>query len=359
MKQLRFYRIMLIILAFNFFLVGFSTFEGVEAIKIYVDDEIGVDSNNPFEDYVDIKVAIDTASEGDVIHVFDGIYVLEDSLVINKSIKIIGESRNNTILTINTENDISKNCIVQIDSDNVEISNLTVRPDVDLQYRVDGIRNYNDNTKITNNRILNCVLGVYLKNASNCIIHDNVFENNTIGYSSFVNTSRNEIVNNFFSYNLNNGISLFYENNSIFSDNYFFNNKNIGLNLIQSNENLIRNNTFENNSMAGFRLSKGINNRIENNTFKNNSDYGLYITSSDKNTFISNKIWSHSVGINMSKDSFENIINKNDFRGNNADIIGYENLKEDNGNENDVPGFSLYLIVLTILLLMYFSRFSH
>ena len=87
---------------------GFNQIENTKAVEttFYVDDD-------GFEDYVNIQYAIDNASIGDTVYVYHGYY--KENLVINKSIKLIGEGKGNT--TIDGYNDIvisiiSNTCIV-------------------------------------------------------------------------------------------------------------------------------------------------------------------------------------------------------------------------------------------------------
>jgi pectin methylesterase-like acyl-CoA thioesterase len=59
------------------------------AATIYVDDDGGAD-------YVTIQEAINNASAGDTVYVYEGHYY--ENIVVNKSISLTGEDRDNTII---------------------------------------------------------------------------------------------------------------------------------------------------------------------------------------------------------------------------------------------------------------------
>ncbi len=304
----------------------------LQAKTIYVDDIAGADENNPYEDYTNLIDAVNNASNNDTIYVYSGTYTIADSLVLDKTIFLKGENKNNTFITIDAQEDITKNCIIQIDSDNIEISNFTICPSESLLFRTDGIRVFSDNTIIKNNEVYNTILGIYLKNASNTAIQNNLLKENTLGVSSYINTDKNKIQNNTFLQNYDGGLSFFYENNSVFTGNIFLRNSHFSLNLIQSEYNKIEGNIFSENTQGAIRLSKSSNNIVDNNDILNNSDYGIFLLSSNKNNITKNKIYNHHIGINISEDSSLNIIEENEFYGNQLNT----NPKGDEKKNNDL-----------------------
>ncbi|HEC94349.1 MAG TPA: hypothetical protein ENI45_00095 [Thermoplasmatales archaeon] len=66
--------------------------EGVHRIW-YVDDEPGGD---PPEDYTSIQDAINNASPGDIIYVYNGTY--RENIIIDRSIELLGESKSGTVI---------------------------------------------------------------------------------------------------------------------------------------------------------------------------------------------------------------------------------------------------------------------
>lgn len=93
----------------------------VKAKTIYVDDVEGDGFLNPAENFTSIEDAINYSSSGDLIYVLEGTYVVKDSIVINKSVTLAGAGVNKTLLLIQSTEDISRDCVVEILASNVTI----------------------------------------------------------------------------------------------------------------------------------------------------------------------------------------------------------------------------------------------
>ena len=86
---------------------------------IYVDDDGGAD-------YTNIQDAIDAASDGDTIFVYQGIY--HEQIVINKEISVVGEDRDITIIDcFEMKDEINNSAVVSIISDNVVFSDFSIQ----------------------------------------------------------------------------------------------------------------------------------------------------------------------------------------------------------------------------------------
>ena len=70
--------------------------------------------------YTKIQDAVDNASNGDTVFVFKGIY--KEHINVTKTLNLIGENRNNTII-----NGSNKGTIVNISANWVNISNFNIR----------------------------------------------------------------------------------------------------------------------------------------------------------------------------------------------------------------------------------------
>ncbi|MCJ7571095.1 MAG: right-handed parallel beta-helix repeat-containing protein [Candidatus Thermoplasmatota archaeon] len=218
-----------------------------ENVKIiYVDD-------NGTKDYVNIQEALDIANDSYTIYVYNGTY--DGYFSINKSIKLIGENKENTIIT--GSQTTNKKYLIQITADNVTISNFTItnstippeilingsiNPKILYEYGI-GISIESNNNQIINNKIL-CnqgyaiklnnsqntnisknrimlqqTLGIFLKNSNNNVINNNTIKENERGIQ-IQNTSNNNkiILNNFIDnsyYNVyDNGTNIWYDNTS-------------------------------------------------------------------------------------------------------------------------------------------------
>ena len=139
---------------------------------IYVDDEGGAD-------YIKIQDAINNASNGDTIFVFNGKYN-EENLTINKSINLIGENKYFTII-----DGCRGNNTVNIISENVILSGFTVTNSSNKNWFLAGIRLTGSKNKIYGNIIKNNQLGIFGKAVTNIYIYDNIFYNDGIIFSLY------------------------------------------------------------------------------------------------------------------------------------------------------------------------------
>ena len=165
--------------------------------------------------YQTIQDAINHASNGDTILVSQGIY--PENVVVNKSVSIIGENPNTTIVDGN-----GLESAFYVNVDNVSIRNFT------LQHGYSG---------------------VWLFNSNNCTINTNNMKTNTYG------------------------IKLYHSCNSIISNNNVNNNEWFGISLYYSENCTLRNNSLaENNfnfAVDGDTLSDFICNIDTSNTVDN------------------------------------------------------------------------------------------
>jgi len=146
--------------------------------------------------YTKIQDAIDDAVDGDTVFVYNGTYV--ENVVVNKSISLIGENRNITIIDGNKGGDV-----IEINADYVTISRLTIQnssgwPDSGIRIE----KNYNYTTISENNIIYNND-GIWINDGSsfNNISDNNIYFNYEDGvsiwlYSKGVIVRGNNISNN-------------------------------------------------------------------------------------------------------------------------------------------------------------------
>jgi parallel beta-helix repeat protein len=216
--------------------------------------------------YPSIQSAIDKASEGDTVLVYEGIY--HESLLINKSINLIGESNNSVIIEFN-ENNTDQKYVIKINADNCTISGFKIAC-ASNSLDIIGIDIYSSNNNISNNNIQNSKYGIYIyQHSKNNIISYNLISNNNYGvYASF--SSNNKIFSNNISSNTGYGIYLHSasDNNTIF-DNMISDN-NYGVRIKGSHINKISGNLFVNNQ-AGMWFCCGARDNIASyNVFKTN-----------------------------------------------------------------------------------------
>lgn len=201
------------------------------------------------KEYSTIKDALDNASDGDYIHVYNGTY--DGYFTINKSVTILGEGKNNTI--IDGGNYLpNSTSLIKIKADNVILQGFNIQNSkrdillfiedapfpfdyydygIGLEITSDNnqifenkiqrsagyalLLNKSNNNIISNNEITNNEdLSIYLKNSSDNTIYKNNISNNLRGIVFHINSTDNLLYQNNF---INNSIyHAFDESNNIF-----------------------------------------------------------------------------------------------------------------------------------------------
>lgn len=180
------------------------------------------------DDYEIIQEAINNARKGDTIYIKNGTYY--ENLIIEQSIKLIGEDKNTTII-----DGFQNQSVIKILSDNVFINDLTIK----------NSSKSNENSAIEIYSKENYIVRNIIKNNLNGI---NTIEgnNNTIMYNSITNNQNNSIIINT-PYNTiyrnqieENNIGIFLNTNAtkntIKQNNLINNNQNAEMNKARSNE---------------------------------------------------------------------------------------------------------------------------
>ena len=294
-----------------------------EAKTITVDDDDGG------QDYVNIQDAIDNATDGDTIRVYEGIYY--ENLVVNKTVNLIGNGTEYT--TIDGEGNGN---VVEINTNNVEISKFFItRSRIYWHEKNAGIKIDSSNNLISNCNISNFHLGISLtfsKNntISSCNISNNgymgieikVSENNTI---SSCNISNNGHV----------GIDIFVSNNNIISNTNISNNEE-GIRVHPSSNNIISYCNISNNKGNGIQLDSFSNyNTITNCNISNNIWTGIKLDDSSNNSISNCNILNNNHGIYIRDDSYDNTIFHNNFINNNNSASDECSNQWDNAEEGN------------------------
>lgn len=246
------------------------------------------------DDYPTIQEAINNANDGDTIFVRAGTYF--ENVVVNKSVSLVGENLENTIIDgqrINT--------VIRIESVSyVTITNFTVKNGAGFNGRAyAGISVYNSshvniiNNIISNNTVgINCdgVRGTHITSSHITILNNSILLNpNGITILNYDNAM--VAGNNIIAYNL--GLSVgggFYH--KIFGNSILTENK--GLELSSSiNSTVVWNNiTAYGGTVLKLYNTKCLvaNNLIIGGKSRNAGDYGIYLYSSNENTIMNNVI---------------------------------------------------------------------
>jgi parallel beta-helix repeat protein len=135
-----------------------------------------------------IQTAINNAFEGQTIYMKKGTYTINSSLIVNKTVTILGESINETVIDGHEEITL----IFGILAGSAEIRNLTVSGSGTHGFGI-HIKDV-ANVKIQSCRVKNCGQGIRLTNSTNCEISKNVIINNEdYGIYFTISSSQNTI----------------------------------------------------------------------------------------------------------------------------------------------------------------------
>jgi parallel beta-helix repeat protein len=281
-----------------------------------------------------IQDLINNASDGDTIYIPSGIYY--ENIIINKSISLVGEDKNNTII------DGGGSGVIIINFDEVTVSDFTIQNSGNDSWNEAGIKIYSNHTIIIDNIISNNGDGIHLDSSISNIITDNIILNNRnsiyLEDSSNTNINGNNALNNLYGIYLesssnnniingnnalNNfcGISISSSSNNIIMGNNVSNNT-YGISLFASSNNIIMGNNASNN-FGGISFSSSKNNNITGNNASNNT-YGISLDqSSNNNIIIGNNASNNHNGISLSDYSNSNIIIGNNISWNLLGIYLY------------------------------------
>jgi parallel beta-helix repeat protein len=290
-------------------------------------------------DYQKIQQAINHANSGDTIFIRNGTYF--ENVVVNKTVSLIGESKNSTIIDGNTTG-----TVIVVSSDDSRVSNLTIRNSGESgSYGMSGAR-----------------YGIFLTKVSKCNLTDNIITNNSLGIffeSSSYNTLRNNnITMNQYNFGvLGSELSHYIQDvdNSNLVDGkpvYYWVNHNgeeipsgAGFVAIVNSTNIIAKNLDLENNYEGVLFAYAWNSTVTNNTAVSNlhgivtfsssnvtiSDnnvtgepyYGLGIglILSSNNTVLGNTVTRSMYGISLGYLSSNNIVIENMIANNSEDGI--------------------------------------
>jgi len=272
---------------------------------IYVDDDA------PSEWYDEthvrtIQEGINNASPGYTVFVFNGTYY--GNVVIDKSITLRGEDRDNTII-----DGAESFGIINVSADSTIITGFTIQ-----------------NDSGTYDEELEPSCGITIESYR----HDVIIKGN------IVNDTVCGILVDEYSYD------------NIVSKNNIYNSTNSGMSVYFSHDNIVTENIIVHNNLTGLHLADSWFNTVFNNTIINHV-WGMQVRGSwaDNNIICGNIIAENEVGINVWTGSDHNNIYGNTIT-NNVDGMWvwmfcdfneiYENTFEDNTNYSIIMGRSLY-----------------
>lgn len=242
------------------------------------------------DDHPTIQAAINNASDGDAIFVRNGTYY--ENVILNKTVSLIGESRNTTI-----SGGDGRGNVVYVAADNTLIKRFTITNNIIPDNSTSGIYLFNrEKVTITDLRVEGFIEGIILNASTHIMIQHSILTDNGKGIrleessettilendisqnagaillrSSSNNTiTKNNIINNGM------GISLFFYNSwyNTIAENYFRNNDVYAISLYKCSNTTITRNVIAGYcpyTCCGIRLSQASNNLIYHNSFLHNT----------------------------------------------------------------------------------------
>lgn len=218
---------------------------------IYVDDD---NINGPWDGskeypYKKIQNGINNAYDNWTVFISNGLY--KENIIVNKTINLVGEDRNLTII----DGGGYKN-VVTVSKPNVRISDLTIQNSGINPFEA-GIKtlSLDSNVTIENNIIKNNGIGIFLnyayENSWNIVKNNNIRDNDNGMNIHWANN--NQIISNKIQYNEYNGLEMESSRYSIIEKNLISNNGKYGLLLrAASHKNIIKNNNFIDNEIHAY-----------------------------------------------------------------------------------------------------------
>ena len=253
--------------------------------------------------YTFIQSAIDDANPGDTIFVYDDSSPYYENIIIQKSLILIGENKETTVILGDEDSD---GVIVNISADDVSFSGFTIEPHNGKPDGINVYKNYKypdywnieiiQNITIFNNIIKKIygagIFGISLNNGS---IYGNIIENSYgSGVFLFI-SSNNNITNNHIANCSYRGIEI----DGLWSPFRFRN----YISPVSEN-NIISQNTIKSNRW-GIGIHSGvINTKISDNNIISNDENGIQLFQASKteitrNNFIDNSINAYFIVVNI------------------------------------------------------------
>ena len=238
--------------------------------------------------FTTIQAAVDYATSGDTVIVAPGIY--QENLIINKSITIVGEDRNTTII----DGSIAQ-VVISMKTDNVTVQDLTVTKSFhgpnDLGISVENAAGVSINNVI----VTDTTTGIGLRFCTNSVFSNNIITNNTVV-----------------------GITCYFSGRNFFSKNAVYDNS-IGILVYTSSSNVFTANTLSSNEqgisvVAGSRQNIFFHNNFEDTVSTDQSPNAQNIWSKNGE----GNFWASYAGIDADNDGigdpgYAYFVDKNNF----------------------------------------------
>ena len=284
--------------------------------QLYTSNEtvlyVGGDGPN---NYTTIQEAVTQSINGDTVFVYHDSSPYFEHVIIDKSLHLIGENKTTTIIDGENSGDV-----IIFNADNITLTGFTIQHCGENAKSDAGIESRSDNDIITGNRvILNgaYAIGIFLNGSSHNLVTDNYISENGREGVFLQNAVDCIIRNNLFTHNGHCAVIISYSSrNTIIQNNMSENYATVSL-WPGATENEIAWNLMQNQEYSGVGIWPGAdNNFIHHNYLSNISLYGFIITRAQGNIIANNTIWGsneaiHLILSNSTTIKFNNFIKNN------------------------------------------------
>jgi parallel beta-helix repeat protein len=260
--------------------------------------------------YTKIQWAIENASYGDTVFVHAGTY--NENVKVNKSISLVGEDRDTTIID-GGENGYVVHAVF---TSWFNITGFTIRGSGSTLVDAGISLFYVFNGRIEYNNVISNYNGIYLSNSDYINITNNDLSSNDDHTIYLAGSSNNSIQNNNVTNN-DHGIYISHSSdNSVLYNNVSSNNFN-GILFSQSSNITLTNNNVNQNGGNGIKLDDSSNNTIAYNNVTNSGYFGIHFRlSSNNNRFHHNYILNNFGQVFIESTSLSNIWDDGNGEGN-------------------------------------------
>jgi len=241
-------------------------------LNSYSGNILYVGGNGP-NNYTSIQDAINNASQGNIIFVYNGTY--KEFIHIDKPLALVGEDVTETIVIGNYSLPDNEKITIQINSDNVTVAGFTITSEGGY---------FHDYFHRTSS-------GISIYKSNNCTIQGNILKNFSefgirIRLSDSVTISENIV------YNVLNKLGCIIQidssNSSIIVNNSLWRGTICCIWISRSNSAIIQGNLMSHSYYSGIILDMVENTLIKRNTIQGNEHTGLILKNSNYNTISSN-----------------------------------------------------------------------
>jgi parallel beta-helix repeat protein len=236
---------------------------GTSSIAVASNNTLYVGGSGP-GNYSTIQEAVNASSDGDTVFVFDDSSPYYEHVRIDKTISLVGEQKETTIIDGSYTGDV-----IELLTDGIQISGFTIQHSGNI-FNNSGIITSDfdlEHLQISDNIIHENDHGIYFHYTKNLTIFSNDIHNNSCGICFYEcqgwNVTGNRIENNY------DGVQGRNMRDGTYSWNTIRGNKN-GINL-DGSDCLIHHNLFEENDIVAIQMVFAYYDTIQYNEFRNNS----------------------------------------------------------------------------------------